>query len=216
MRHCRRPCPGSAGIRHLCDAISIHVHITNHGPSSCGASAAGKSTACASLAACEPRRMNGPGSRRHKAPCSTPVWGHSLRSLCPFSTSPFVSRVLAFSHRPRTRGGWSAYRRTLWFLSRVPGATAALRSATCPVASGTLLSALHRGDFRPGPTPSSPAVGHRIRSDCPRQATRAWRSEPEPPVALVGPQPRDATPRSAFGNRLRKTPLLSEDANLVA
>ena len=52
---------------------------------------------------------------------------------------------------PRPRGGWSADRRTLLcYVARARRDDRAERNAGRPVATGTPLSALHRGDFRPG------------------------------------------------------------------
>jgi hypothetical protein len=101
--------------------------------------------------------------------------------------------------RPLMRGGRSADRRTRLFCrSRVRGATTApLRRGTVPLRAGPL-SALHRGDFRPGThaavsgsgTPEPPVT-------CPRQATRPGGRDPGPPGLRFAPQPSDATPRSA-------------------
>jgi len=45
---------------------------------------------------------------------------------------------------------------------------------------------------------------------------RAWRAVSRTSRARgYEPRPQDATPRSAFQDRLRKTPLMSEDANHI-
>ena len=76
------------------------------------------------------------------------------------------------------------------------------------------LSALHRGGFRPGPTRSSPAVGHRSRSDCPRHAIRPGGRGPDLPAVRFAPRPRDATPGSVFRIVSRKRPLRARMQNI--
>jgi hypothetical protein len=79
----------------------------------------------------------------------------------------------SFNH---PRGGGVERRQAHSFfllVARVRGATPALvRRGPVPVRPGPL-SALHRAIFGRGPTLASPAVEHRSRSDCPRQAVNA-------------------------------------------
>ena len=94
--------------------------------------------------------------------------------------APCGGRVASYcSHRPRTRGGWSADRRTFSFgracAARPPG----------PGATGTPLGAPPWRFSDADPRSRLPAVGHRSRSDCPRQAITAWRSGSGPPYVAV-------------------------------
>ena len=57
-------------------------------------------------------------------------------AILPAAPSGAASRLFC-SHRPRTRGGWSADRRTRLPLSRLRGATPALRGADGPGMTGT-------------------------------------------------------------------------------
>jgi hypothetical protein len=85
-----------------------------------------------------------------------------------------------------------------------------------PLRSGRRPSALHRGDFRPPGRRVISGCANRIGvATCPETGRKAWPG-PGPPVPRFAPQRRDATPRSALKDRLRKTPLMSEDANLLA
>ena len=116
---------------------------------------------------------------------------------------------------PLMRGGRSADRRTRLFCrSRVRGATTApLRRGTVPLRAGPL-SALHRGDFRPGThaavsgsgTPEPPVT-------CPRQAGRPGGRDPGPPGLRFAPQRRTPLPAPPAGSS-PETPLRSEDANV--
>ena len=100
---------------------------------------------------------------------------------------------------PLMRGGRSADRRTRLFCSvaRARRDRRASAARHVPLRAGPL-SALHRGDFRPGTlaavsgsgTPEPPVT-------CPRQATRPGGRDPGPPGLRFAPQPSDATPRSA-------------------
>ena len=61
-----------------------------------------------------------------------------------------------------------------------------LRRATpCPGATGTSLGAPPWRFSDADPRSRLPAVGHRSRSDCPRQAVTAWRSGSGPPYVAV-------------------------------
>ena len=83
-----------------------------------------------------------------------------------------------------------------------------------PLRPGRRPSALHRGDFRPPGRRVISGCANRIGvATCPGTGRKAWPG-PGPPVPRFAPQRRDATPRSALQDRLRKTPLMSEDANL--
>jgi hypothetical protein len=85
-----------------------------------------------------------------------------------------------------------------------------------PLRPGRRPSALHRGDFRPPGRRVISGCANRIGvATCPETGRKAWPG-PGPPVPRFAPQRRDATPRSALQDRLRKTPLMSEDANLLA
>ena len=101
-----------------------------------------------------------------------------------------------FSH---PRGGGVERRQAHSFfllVARVRGATPALvRRGPVPVRPGPL-SALHRAIFGRGPTLASPAVEHRSRSDCPRQAVLPGGRGPDLPRCGFAPQSRDATPGS--------------------
>jgi hypothetical protein len=100
----------------------------------------------------------------------------------------------SFSH---PRGGGVERRQAHSFfllVARVRGATPALvRRGPVPVRPGPL-SALHRAIFGRGPTLASPAVEHRSRSDCPRQAVLPGGRGPDLPRCGFAPQSRDATP----------------------
>ena len=78
------------------------------------------------------------------------------------------------------------------------------------------LSALHRGDFRPGAALPSPALPPDPCSDAPRsQVVVAWRAVSRTSRARgYEPRPQDATPRSAFRIVSRRRPSMSEDGNL--
>ncbi len=91
--------------------------------------------------------------------------------------------------------------------SRVRGATTApLRRGTVPLRAGPL-SALHRGDFRPGihaavsgsGTPEPPA-------NCPRQATRPGGRDPGPPGAAVRAAAAGRHSPLRLQDRLRRRP----------
>src|SRR4029453_11750881 len=70
------------------------------------------------------------------------------------------------------------------------------------------LSALHRGDFRPGAALPSPALPPDPYSELLAARHHAWRAVSRTSRARgYEPRPQDATPRSAFQDRLRKTPL---------
>jgi hypothetical protein len=112
----------------------------------------------------------------------------------------------AFSLRddglPHPRRGVDGAPTDALFLSVAP----ATRDHPVPGRPGPL-SALHRGDFRMRTHEVGSRQWDRSRSDCPRQAVTAWRSGSGPPVVAVRAAAWDATPRSAFQDRLRKTPL---------
>ena len=104
----------------------------------------------------------------------------------------------ACSHLTPSEGWMERRQAHSFFLSRLRGATPALvRRGPVPVRPGPL-SALHRGGFRMRTHASVSRQWNRSRSDCPRQAVTAWRSGSGPPAVRFAPQPRDATPRSAF------------------
>jgi hypothetical protein len=101
---------------------------------------------------------------------------------------------------PPMRGGWSADRRTLSF------GRACDARPPCPGATGTSLGAPPWRFSDADPRSRLPAVEPEPqRLPAPRQ--KAWRSGSGPPVVAVRAAAWDATPRSAFQDRLRKTPL---------
>ena len=74
----------------------------------------------------------------------------------------------------------------------------ARRDHPVPGATGTSLSALHRGGFRPGTRAAISGSGTpEPAATCPRQVIRPGGRGPGPPAARFAPPPRDATPRSA-------------------
>ena len=110
---------------------------------------------------------------------------------------------LLHSHPPRPRGRWSAGEGAICLVSRSSGATCAspFRDAR--------LSALHRGDFRPGAALPSPALPPdtysellAARSSClaggvpdlPSPRLRAAAAGRHSPLRLSGPSPEDAPP----------------------
>ena len=118
------------------------------------------------------------------------------------------------SHSPRTRGGWSADRRTLLVVSRVRGATIARATRAVPLQPGRPLG----------------APPWRFSAGDPRRHLRQWHricaAACPPPGARPGGTgsraSRGAVRAAAAGrhsslrlqDRLRTTPLMSEDANV--
>ena len=106
---------------------------------------------------------------------------------------------------PPMRGGWSADRPHSFFRSR-------LRRATpCPGATGTSLGAPPWRFSDADPRSRLPAVGHRSRSDCPRQAITAWRSGSGPPYVAVRAASAGRHSLLRLSGSSPKTPLMSED-----
>src|SRR5216684_8274551 len=133
----------------------------------------------------------------------------------PTRYSPFATRTLSRSRdawRPGfetflchpTRGGGAPRRRSG---AAAPAACldaarqALARRLIVPQRGDARLSALHRGDFRPGPVLPSPAFPPDPCSDAPRgQVVVPGGRGPGPPGADgYEPPPRDATPHSANG-----------------
>jgi len=136
--------------------------------------------------------------------------------LCPppaFAKLRRASEPAAFSLRddglPSPRRGVDGAPTDALFLSVAP----ATRDHPVPGRPGPL-SALHRGDFRMRTHEVGSRQWNRSRSDCPRQALMPGGRGPDLPTLRFAPQSWDATPRSAFQDRLRKTPSMSEDGNL--
>ena len=126
------------------------------------------------------------------ARCCARVWlvlVHRVRSPCEGwaeRRQAHLSLVVAFARRRRPRS---------------------VEAAARPMTRDARLSALHRGDFRLRTHDAVSRQWHRSRSDCPRQASMPGGRGPDLPTLRFAPQPQDATPRSAFQDRLRKTPL---------
>ena len=78
-----------------------------------------------------------------------------------------------------------------------------------PQGSTELRNLLHRGDFRSGGRASISGISSGSVQRCSSQpGRRAWRAVSRTSRARgYEPRPQDATPRSAFQDRLRKTPL---------
>ena len=121
----------------------------------------------------------------------------SLHLFISSSLHLFISSSLGISsHRPGR--GVDGERRQAHSSSIVARAR---RDHRVPVRPGPL-SALHRGDFRPG----THAAGSRqwdtgAAIDCPRQTCEDRQSGSGPSVLRFAPHPWDATPRSTFSGR---------------
>ena len=114
--------------------------------------------------------------------------------------------VLRDRVHPR-RGVDGAPTGALSLLSRLRDATIRRVGAARPDRDARL-SALHRGDFRPGAALPSPALPPEPYSELLAPGHHAWRAVSRTSRARgYAPRPQDATPRSAFQDRLRKTPL---------
>jgi len=101
---------------------------------------------------------------------------------------------------PPMRGGWSADRRTLSF------GRACDARPPCPGATGTSLGAPPWRFSDADPRSRLPAVEPEPQR-LPAPGINARRAGSGPPVVAVRAAAWDATPRSAFQDRLRKTPL---------
>ena len=120
----------------------------------------------------------------------------SLQTAALNPAAPCGGRVASYcSHRPRTRGGWSADRRTLSF-----GRACAARPP-CPGATGTSLGAPPWRFSDADPRSRLPAVEPEPqRLPAPRH--KAWRSGSGPPALQFAPQ--------------RGTPLLAPSFRIVS
>jgi len=158
---------------------------------------------------------------RRQPPCRPSL----VALLSSFRTAPFVPRgalrrprrVLQVRTDPPARGRWSADRRTRLFHRACEARSAALARHGPSRCNRDALSALHRGDFRPGthaavsgsgtpePTSDLPAPGHTAR----RAGSRTSRGS--------GSRRRRRTPLPAPpAGSSPETPLMSEDANLYS
>jgi hypothetical protein len=99
---------------------------------------------------------------------------------------------------PRTRGGWSADRRTRLLCRACEARRSALAIRGPSRCNRDALSALHRGDFRPGThaAVSGSGTGADQRLACARPYGPAG-GVPDLPRQRFAPPPQDATPRSA-------------------
>ena len=109
---------------------------------------------------------------------------------------------------PPMRGGWSADRRTLSF------GRACDARPPCPGATGTSLSALHRGGFRMRTHEAGSRQWNRSRSDCPRHAKRPGGRGPDLPSLRFAPQRGTPLPAPPFRTVSGRRPSMSEDGNL--
>ena len=140
-------------------------------------------------------------SRRAKRTVARAAFTMSNSAVLFVPAVHLCARVLAFPFASTaTRGGRSADRRTMSVVARVRrDHSAPRRGAARPMTRDARLSALHRGDFRPGPRFH---LRHclRIRAASSSQpGRRAWRAVSRTSrVRGYEPRPQDATPRSAF------------------
>ena len=123
----------------------------------------------------------------------------SFEPYLSFPAAPFGVRVASLMFAPTpARGRWSADRRTRLFHRACEARSAALARHGPSRCNRDALSALHRGDFRPGTRAvvSGSGTGADQRSARCR-AVRPGGRGPGPPAARFAPPPPDATPRSA-------------------
>ena len=134
----------------------------------------------------------------------------SLQTAALNPAAPCGGRVASYcSHRPRTRGGWSADRRT-HSLGRACDAR-----PPCPGATGTSLGAPPWRFSDADPRSRLPAVEPEPQR-LPAPSINARRSGSGPPALRFAPQSRDATPCSVSRIVSGRRPLLSQDANRIA
>jgi hypothetical protein len=146
---------------------------------------------------------------------SLPCSRHSNRTFR-FPRRPSASASHpSCSHRPRRGGRWSADRRTRLFHRACEARSAALARHGPSRCNRDALSALHRGDFRPGTRAvvSGSGTGADQRSARCR-AVRPGGRGPGPPALRFRAASR-GTPRLAPpAGSSPETPLMSEDTNL--
>ena len=109
------------------------------------------------------------------------------------ASRPLSASATTDSRTPM-RGGWSADRRTHSF------GRACDARPPCPGATGTSLGAPPWRFSDADPRSRLPAVGHRSRSDCPRQAVTARRSGSGPPALRFAPQRGTPLPAPPSGS----------------
>src|SRR5690349_11080857 len=165
-----------------------------------------------------------PGGRRlvkvRRQPPCRPSLVALLASFEPylsFPAAPFGVRVASLMFAPTpARGRWSADRRTRLFHRACEARSAALARHGPSRCNRDALSALHRGDFRPGTRAvvSGSGTGADQRSARCR-AVRPGGRGPGPPALRFRAASR-RTPRLAPpAGSSPETPLMSEDTNLV-
>ena len=123
----------------------------------------------------------------------------------------------SLSIRIRPEEGWAERRQAHYFCCRVceTRLVRTQRGAARPMTRDARLSALHRGDFRPGAALPSPALPPDPYSELLAARSSAWRAVSRTSRARgYEPRPQDATPRSAFRIVSRRRPSMSEDENL--
>jgi hypothetical protein len=135
-------------------------------------------------------------ARRPSSRCQT-----ARCAICPRSTSlsrdAFLRPGWSLSIRARPEEGWAERRQAHYFICRVSETrrVRTQRGAARPMTRDARLSALHRGDFRPGAALPSPAFPPDPYSDAPRSQVVM------PGGRCPGP------PEPAVTSRGRRTPL---------
>jgi hypothetical protein len=157
---------------------------------------------------------------RRQPPCRPSL----VALLSSFRTAPFVPRgalrrprrVLQVRTDPPARGRWSADRRTRLFHRACEARSAALARHGPSRCNRDALSALHRGDFRPGTRAAVSGSGTGADQRSARcRAMRPGGRGPGPPALRFRAASR-RTPRLAPpAGSSPETPLMSEDTNLV-
>ena len=155
---------------------------------------------------------------RRQPPCRPSL----VALLSSFRTAPFVPaapfgvRVASFMFAPTpARGRWSADRRTRLFHRACEARSAALARHGPSRCNRDALSALHRGDFRPGTRAAVSGSGTGADQRFARcRAVRPGGRGPGPPALRFRAASR-GTPRLAPpAGSSPETPLMSEDTNL--
>ena len=155
-----------------------------------------------------------PDARTPGLPMSRWQWPDS-RCQTAWSSS-FPRRVVAPGFCPRDRvhprnEGWAERRQAHYFICRVSETrrVRTRRGAARPMTRDARLTALHRGDFRPGAALPSPALPPDPCSDAPRSQVIVpggrCPGPPEPAVTSRGR--RTPLPAPPFRTVSRKTPL---------
>ena len=146
-----------------------------------------------------------------------------LRGLVPRSTSlsrdAFLRPGWSRSIRARPEEGWAERRQAHYFVCRVSETrlVRTQRGAARPMTRDARLSALHRGDFRPGAALPSPAFPPDQYSDAPRsQVVMPGGRCPGPPEpAVTSRGRRTPLPAPPFRTVSGRRPSMSEEASLV-